>query len=116
MSGGSAAARDLVYGRRGGRWAPSTAAPRSAKPAPDKSAQECKVCGARYDVHVDPCPLCGRDTLHHDEHDLENEVQARARMATARQAAGLELSELDEWALAEWAGHPLGRVGSELTR
>lgn len=116
MSGGRDAARDLIYGRRGGRWAPaSTAAAWDGSRMNDMGEEygdrECRDCGRPYREHVNRCRLCGRDELHHAEGDLDGEVQARARMATARRAAGLPLSELDEWALAEWGDQPLGRVG-----
>jgi len=48
--------------------------------------------------------------LHHEEHDEEHEIQARARMATARRDAGLPLSPLDRWALDQWGDRDLGKL------
>lgn len=107
MSGSS----DILYGRRGGSWRAKQAT-RSTTPAPDKADEACKICGKLYAAHSGQiCPLCGRSVEHHADGDVEFELEARARMATARQAAGLKLSTLDLEAI-ELYPNPRGYAGT----
>lgn len=118
MAHGKEAARDLRYGRRGGRWAqgPVDAARAAIDSArergladgtwPDgtpKGDRQCTVrdCGRPLEEHSPPCRFCGRAPEHHAEGDLEVERAGRVRMAAARRAAGAALDETDLEVLAD---------------
>lgn len=117
MAHGKDAARDLRYGRRGGRWA--TGDPADATLAyldtarsrgladgtwPDgtpKGNRECTVrgCGRPVSEHQPPCVWCGRSPEHHAPGEVDVEIAGKARMARARQRAGVALTDLDRDAL-----------------
>lgn len=117
MSGGKDAARDLRYGRRGGRWASGDRADvvltqiddmRSRGLAdgtwPDgtpRGDRDCTVCKRRVVDHQPPCRFCGRPPEHHADGDLVAERAGRARMARARRLAGQPLDTVDLEVLAE---------------
>lgn len=119
MAHGKEAARDLRYGRRGGRWANNTPVDAalaaidmarsrglSSGTWPDGVAHgktPCKICGRAYVDHLPACPLCGRAPEHHGPGDLELERTGRARMAAARRAVGQSLDDIDRQVLAEQA-------------
>lgn len=121
MAHGKDAARDTRYGRRGGRWATGdgadaalayidTARSRGLADGtwPDgtpKGNRDCTVKGCDVPVseHQPPCPWCGRAPEHHAPGDVDAEIAGRARMAHARQRAGVSLNDLDRQAL-ELAG------------
>lgn len=118
MAHGKDAARDTRYGRRGGRWADGTpvdlalfeidkARERGLADGtwPDdtpKGDRECTVkdCGRPVAEHSGPCRFCGRAPEHHADGDIELERAGRVRMARARHAAGLPLSDVDIEVLA----------------
>ncbi len=118
MAHGKEAARDLRYGRRGGRWANATpvdaalAAIDSARERgladgtwPDgtpKGDRQCTVrgCGRPLEEHSPPCRFCGRAPEHHAEGDLELERAGRVRMAKARHGSDQPLDEVDLEVLA----------------
>lgn len=119
MAHGKDAARDLRYGRRGGRWAAGTPIDQALQAIdnarergladgtwPDgtpKGDRQCTVrdCGRRLDDHQPPCRFCGRAPEHHADGDLELERAGRARMAAARRAARSVLDDTDREVLAE---------------
>jgi hypothetical protein len=117
MSSGKAAARDLVHGRQGGRWAdtPVELTDEDRRPQ-DRTQTPCRTCEKLhrkprlYGEHTNPCPYCVQDSLHHRPGDVDLEVQARAQMATARISAGLPLTDLDRMALDVWGDQDLGHV------
>lgn len=117
MAHGADSARDLRYGRRGGRWAqgPVGAALAAIDKArergiangtwPDgtpKGNRQCTVrdCGRPLEEHSPPCRFCGRPPEHHADGDLELERAGRARMARARHLAGQPLDPIDREVLA----------------
>ncbi len=98
-------ARDIVYGRRGGRWADTdTAALADQLDAERKAAgatwgrndRPCTVCGRTADDHT-RCRACGLPEEHHD--DIEACWADRARMAAAKADAGRPLNPVDAEAL-----------------
>lgn len=116
MAHGKAAARDILYGCRGGRWAATsdradavlayldTARSRGLADGtwPDgtpKGLAPCRVCGLPRRDHQPPCRWCGRAPEHHQPGDVEAEVEGWARMARARVKAQVPLTDLDREAL-----------------
>lgn len=80
-------ARDIIYGRRGGRWVDDTPT-RTTPPTKAASDPRCRICDAPYSRHSGRlCPVCRRPVEHHQPGDEEIEWAAAARMARARQAA-----------------------------
>lgn len=62
----------------------------------------CKVegCGLSYSLHTKgPCPWCGAPVEHHTPERTEQCRAGKARMARAREAAGLPLTDIDRAAL-----------------
>lgn len=79
-------ARDIIYGRRGGRWVDDS----PTRPGTPKASGDprCRICEAPYSRHSGRlCPVCRRPVEHHQPGDEEIEWAAAARMARARQAA-----------------------------
>jgi len=76
---------------------------RRPRPGPQDD-RECSVCGRRYDKHSsERCAICKTPLEHHDLDVLRQEITRRARMARARQAAGVPLDDVDRAALeADW--------------
>ena len=107
MAHGKDAARDLVWGRQGGRWADLGADHlldelRSAKEGHLRAHAETPCDQRRIDNGKSPiCPLCHPD-LHARLEGPGADVcpdEDLARMADARHAAGLDLSDLERAAL-----------------
>lgn len=71
-------------------------------PVPAGARSVCSVCRRPYVEHSGAvCAVCGRPVEHHlDAAELELEVLGRARLAEARLAADLEVTEVDEWCIA----------------
>lgn len=88
-----------VHGNRGGGWLPTK--PARAPAAPKREADPtCAVCGARCSAHTaGDCPVCRLPLEHHDTARTAGCWAGRARMARARQAAGLDLDATDLEAL-----------------
>jgi hypothetical protein len=97
MSHGREAARDLRYGRRGGRWADSGSGHLLEELADAKAAHRCDTPKAAAS-----CALCtpglNDQTLVPRPTD-ETGWRAAARMAHARAAAGAPVSDLDREAM-----------------
>lgn len=68
-----------------------------------KGDRACGVCGLPVGDHGDPCVWCGRSPEHHAPGDVDAEIAGRARMARAREAAGVLLDHWDRVALRETA-------------
>lgn len=110
-------ARDIRYGRQGGRWAdpPSTAVDKPRKGgAVDTSQRSHPYNIARDRAHtagLQPCPA-RKDaanaacTCQPGDADLEAVWRGRARMAAARQAAGTMLDAIDRQALDRYPPFP----------
>lgn len=64
------------------------------------AARECTVCGIAVESHGPPCPVCGRPPEHHAPGDSDLEWEGKARMASARGQAGVQLLPVDHSALA----------------
>lgn len=115
MSHGKEAARDLRYGRRGGRWASGESVDVALAAIdkmrtkgladgtwPDgtpKGDRECSACRRPLADHSPPCPWCGRAPEHHAPGDVDAEIAGRVRMARGREAAGVLLDHGDRMAL-----------------
>lgn len=102
MTAGRAAARDLRYGRRGGRWAEGTG---SLEALEEIAALRARTIDAhRRDPKKNP-PWPSHDVEDRAPKTAE-EWQGRARMARARQAAGVPLDHVDRMALHRTEGDP----------
>lgn len=71
---------------------------RGPRPA---GAEACSACGQRKSAHSGhTCVICGGPVEHHkDQQQMQVEIEGRARMARARQAAGAELDDADRYCL-----------------
>ena len=94
-------ARDLRYGRRGGRWASDETGKLDEVLAAIDAARRAK--GDEW-----PQP---HDRTARLRPSTSEGWQGRARMAAARRAAGLDLNDLDLEALAMWPDPPSGVLG-----
>lgn len=111
MSHGKEAARDLVHGRRGGRWKSPQVGGAPASAAGNDVAI-CKVCKLpfRFTTRevagvVQPPPAdCGAIYCRAVACWSALEWSLRARAAAGREAIGVELNDLDRYALAN--SHP----------
>lgn len=91
---------DVRYGRHGGRFVPPPAPPIPPQPQA-KSDGTCSVCGKPRGAHSGKvCPPCALPVEHHDAERTADCWEGRARMAAARQAAGVPLDDIDRQALA----------------
>lgn len=120
----STAARDLRYGRRGGRWADPdrTDATETARifanlreknhrldrddPLPGRDRTDGQPGTVPVRRWPDPT-----DWQANNRPETVDEWQGRARMAAARRAAGLDLDEVDLEALEMWPDPPSGLLG-----
>lgn len=104
-------ARDVVYGRRGGRWADTDTAALGDELADERRAsgatwgrndRPCTTCGALPDDHT-TCRACG---LPEEHHDLDECWANRARMAAAKVDAGYLPNPVDAEALDRYPTPP----------
>jgi hypothetical protein len=71
----------------------------AGKPEPDVRA-ECTTCGRlKIDHRAGPCPYCFGPLDHHGPGMLDACREGKARMASARVAAGVPLTDSDRRAL-----------------
>ena len=97
MSTGKAAARDIRYGRRGGRWADEGSTRADDALASIAAMREKTIAAHERDPKKNPpWPSLVDDVR---EPKTDEEWAGRARMARARQAAGVHLDHLDRVAL-----------------
>lgn len=97
----TSSARDLRYGRRGGRWADGDAG--ELDQVLDAFAAARRAAGDDW-----PKP---QDRTAHLRPTTNEGWQGLARMATARRAAGLDLTTLDREALDMYPDPPSGVLG-----
>ncbi len=109
MAHGKAAARDLRYGRRGGGWKEENAPAR-----PDTTGNITTICrhckrSFRAAAPRDGAPVpaaCGKTPCYEQEHWTPADWTAKADLALIRRSLAIELSALDEIALARVLGEP----------
>lgn len=90
--------RDLRYGRRGGRWASDVP---SDRPKLSGEPTVCRYCRSTFSRDVnsrDGC--CGRILCRALSDWTATEWAGQARLAEARERAGVELNDLDRHALS----------------
>ena len=106
-------ARDIVYGRRGGRWADTNTAVlgdqldeerRRSGSSWGRNDRPCSICGRLPDDHP-TCRACGSPEEHHD---LEECWANRARLAAAKVDAGYVPNPVDVEALDRYPDPPSG--------
>lgn len=91
-------ARDIRYGRRGGRWLDKPAEP--ARPTVGFGAATCPQCGNTYRYrHTEPPASCGRLACHAATTWTPQEWGDAARFAAIRHELGLGLNQIDHTAL-----------------
>lgn len=67
---------------------------------PERAKAICRVCGLPYLDHSgDVCSICRDNVEHHAPGAFDGCLAGRQRLARARQAAGIELDEVDRVAL-----------------
>lgn len=62
----------------------------------------CRDCGALYEHHSgDLCAICRRPMEHHDDGELDQEIEACARLSLARRHAGHPLRPHETWCISQ---------------
>lgn len=107
----TSSARDVRYGRRGGRWADASAGKVAAALAEIDEARTRARRLDRSDPLADGAKRWPDPHTHISRPVGDDEWEGRARMAAARESAGLDLNDIDRQALVRFPNPRSGVTG-----